>query len=47
MSPASKNLLTRSLLILVEVILILTVLGLIIATWLPIDRFRNWLQGFF
>jgi hypothetical protein len=47
MSPTTRNLLTRSLLILVEILLILTTLALITATWLPIDRFRHWLTQLF
>ena len=33
--------------ILAEAVLILTTLGLIVACWLPIDRFRHWLTGLF
>jgi hypothetical protein len=47
MSPTTRNLLTRSLLILVEILLVLSIIGIIVATWLPIDRFRHWLQTIF
>jgi hypothetical protein len=38
---------TRPLLILTEALLILATLGLITACWLPIDRFRHWVQDIF
>lgn len=47
MSPTSRTLLTRSLLILLEILLVISIIGIIIATWLPIDRFRNWLAHLF
>jgi hypothetical protein len=43
MSPTTRHLLTRSLLILVEILLITSIISIIVATWLPIDRFRHWL----
>jgi hypothetical protein len=37
----------RITLIFIEALLIITTIALIVANWLPIDRFRHWLAGVF
>jgi hypothetical protein len=34
----------RALPILTEVILVICIIGIIVATWLPIEAFRTWLS---
>ena len=47
MTSSSNNWTTRILFIVAEIALALVTVGLLVAIWLPIDSFREWVSGRF